>query len=131
MQAINTMPISSYVVELKVETITRFSKFLRVYCDNGYLIPSCEEHCSSTNNLIGHYDCDFVNGKKQCQDGWHGDNCSNYCLPRNDDLGHYTCDNRTGNIVCLPGWKNKGANCTDGKMCLMKFYLTSDVTVLQ
>ncbi|XP_065065131.1 uncharacterized protein LOC135691248 [Rhopilema esculentum] len=97
----------------------RYSKLdvkVRVFCNSGFLIPSCQEHCTFTNNSKGHYKCDFVNGTKICLDGWYGDKClqkKKSCNPRDDVFGHYSCHPITGDIVCLAGWKNVTAKCLE------------------
>ncbi len=93
----------------------------RVFCNERYLLPTCEEYCVHTNNDQGHYDCDYANGKKVCIDGWYGPKCLQKrkdCTPRNNVIGHYRCDPITGDIICLSGWRDEKSNCTKGNECL-------------
>ena len=83
-----------------------------------YLIPSCEEYCVDTDDVTGHYKCNYTSGSRECLPGWFGDKCNNkiiHCTPRNDTQGHYLCDKVTGEKICLPGWKNVTRNCTEGE----------------
>eukprot|EP00794_Sanderia_malayensis_P018732 gene18732-20621_t len=90
---------------------------VRVFCDERYLVPSCEEYCVRTESEErGHYECDYVNGKKICLDGWYGPRCLKKrkdCWARNNATGHYNCDPVTGEIICLSGWRNESSNCTE------------------
>ena len=90
-----------------------------LYCGPNYLIPDCRTYCASRNDSLGHYQCNFTAGRKECYEGWYDPltDCvkkKKVCTPRNDTLGHYNCDAISGEIVCLDGWT--GDNCTQGNI---------------
>ena len=88
-----------------------------LYCGPNYLVPDCDTYCMSRNDSLGHYQCNFTAGRKECIDGWYDPltGCvrkKKVCIPRNDSLGHYNCDPVSGEMLCLDGWT--GDNCTEG-----------------
>ena len=79
-----------------------FNVTVKIFCDDGYLVPDCVVKCLPLNTTAGHCDCDYENGKKVCLPGWYreSENCTKYCLPEDDQYGHYDCS-QTGDKVCL------------------------------
>ena len=83
-----------------------------LYCRPKYLVPDCRAYCVSRNDSLGHYDCNYTSGNKQCHEGWYDPftNCVKFCTPTNDSTGHYNCDRNSGEKLCMDGWT--GDNCT-------------------
>ena len=101
---------TAYPIIFKHKKIS-FNVAVRIYCDNGFLIPDCAKKCTPQNDTNAHYDCDYSKGEKVCLPGWFGEitNCIKYCVPQHNQYGHFKCS-RTGNKMCLKYWY--GTNCT-------------------
>ncbi|KAL5013157.1 hypothetical protein ScPMuIL_007427 [Solemya velum] len=87
---------------------------VRIFCDENYYGPNCDQHCHRRDDVTGHYTCHPKVGQRVCNNGWQGQLCDvdvNECSVSNPCANGGTCINTLGGFRCSCRQRFTGVNC--------------------